>query len=85
MAEAYALFFLPIVLSMFLLSRWSGGLVERYGARLPLIAGPLLAACSFALPAGARQALAEGRNRLAALEVPAGLDAAQREAVRDDL
>jgi len=40
---------LPFVLSMFLLSRWSGGLVERVGARLPLVVGPLLVAVSFLL------------------------------------
>ena len=34
---------LPMVLLMFLLSRWAGGLVERYGARKPLIIGPLFA------------------------------------------
>jgi hypothetical protein len=34
---------------MFVLSRWSGGLVNRYGARLPLIVGPLIAAGGYAL------------------------------------
>jgi EmrB/QacA subfamily drug resistance transporter len=40
---------LPFIFVMFVLSRWAGGLVERHGARLPLVAGPLIAAAGFAL------------------------------------
>ena len=40
---------LPFVLIMFALSRWAGGLLDRFGARLPLIVGPVIAAVGFAL------------------------------------
>lgn len=40
---------LPMVLLMFLLSRWSGGLIARFGARAPLVIGPLIAATGYVL------------------------------------
>src|SRR5207244_1498961 len=39
---------LPFILVMSLLSRWSGGLVRRYGPKLPLVIGPLLTAVGYA-------------------------------------
>ena len=41
--------FLPFTILMVALSRWAGGLLDRYGARLPLIVGPTIAAFGIAL------------------------------------
>jgi EmrB/QacA subfamily drug resistance transporter len=38
---------LPFIVLMFALSRWSGGLVGRIGARTPMVAGALFAAAAF--------------------------------------
>jgi len=40
---------LPFIAIMFAMSRWAGGLVDRFGSKLPLVVGPLIAALSFAL------------------------------------
>jgi EmrB/QacA subfamily drug resistance transporter len=41
--------FLPFTIVMGGLSRWSGGLIDRIGARLPLIIGPAICAAAYAL------------------------------------
>lgn len=41
--------FVPATVLMFFLTRYTGALTDRYGPRLPLIAGPLIVAAGFAL------------------------------------
>jgi EmrB/QacA subfamily drug resistance transporter len=48
-ATAAGAAFLPFIVITFLLSRWAGGLVIRYGAKLPLMIGPSIAAVGFVL------------------------------------
>jgi EmrB/QacA subfamily drug resistance transporter len=48
-ATAAGAAFLPFTLIMGSLSRWSGGLIERYGPRRLLIIGPAIVAVGFAL------------------------------------
>jgi EmrB/QacA subfamily drug resistance transporter len=40
---------LPFVLIMFILSPWSGGLIKSYGAKLPLVVGPVITAFGYFL------------------------------------
>lgn len=40
---------LPFMVTMFLLSRWAGGLIDTHGARLPLLIGPAITAAGFLL------------------------------------
>ncbi len=41
--------FLPLVVTMSALSRWTGALADRIGPRLPLVGGPLVAGIGFGL------------------------------------
>lgn len=41
--------FVPAILIIFGLSRWTGGLIGRYGARLPLVVGPTIVAVGLLL------------------------------------
>ena len=48
-ATAAGAAFLPFSVIMGLGSRWSGGLVERFGPRPPLIIGPSVTAAGYAV------------------------------------
>ena len=48
-ATAAGAAFLPFIAIMFALSSWAGHLVDRFGARLPLVVGPLIAGVGFAM------------------------------------
>jgi EmrB/QacA subfamily drug resistance transporter len=41
--------FLPFTVVLAILSKWGGGLVDRFGARLPLVVGPAVVAAGFLL------------------------------------
>jgi MFS family permease len=43
--------FLPFTIIMAGLSRWAGGLLDRFGARLPLVTGPAISALGLGLMA----------------------------------
>jgi EmrB/QacA subfamily drug resistance transporter len=48
-ATAAGAVYLPFTLILGVLSRWSGGLTDRYGARLPLVVGPSISALGLLL------------------------------------
>jgi EmrB/QacA subfamily drug resistance transporter len=41
--------FMPIIILLFVFSRWSGGLVDKYGAKLPLVFGSIIQAVGYML------------------------------------
>ena len=48
-ASAAGAALLPLVAILFLLSRWAGTLVDKFGSRRPLVIGPVIAAFGFAM------------------------------------
>jgi EmrB/QacA subfamily drug resistance transporter len=48
-ATAAGAVYLPFTVILGLLSRWSGGLADRFGTRLPLVVGPLITGGGFGL------------------------------------
>jgi hypothetical protein len=48
-ASAAGATLLPFTLIMFALSRWAATWVDRFGSKLPLVTGPVVAAAGFAL------------------------------------
>jgi EmrB/QacA subfamily drug resistance transporter len=48
-ATAAGAAWIPFILILFFLSRWAGGLVQKHGAKLPLVVGPVIAALGYAL------------------------------------
>lgn len=48
-ATAAGAAWLPLILLLAVMSRWAGGLIPKYGARLPLVAGPALTGLGFFL------------------------------------
>jgi EmrB/QacA subfamily drug resistance transporter len=57
-ATAAGAVYLPFTVILALLSRWSGGLADRFGTRAPLILGPAIAGAGFALLGSAAGATA---------------------------
>ena len=62
-AAAAGAAYLPFTLVMGVLARWGGGLVDRFGARWPLIVGPAITALGFVL-------LGSGEGPLSAIVLP---------------
>jgi MFS family permease len=48
-ATAAGAVYLPFTITLALLSRWSGGLADRFGTRAPLIVGPAIAGAGFVM------------------------------------